>query len=664
MKKSFLLAGVSVFAVVAAMAAPTLADEASSVGAFFGTEDNTVVGNAAIDLGSTRNNTINSGAYNGAAGITHAQQNNGSNNSIGAATAVQANIAGNQNVGSAAIAESQTFDNFTVTENGSRSNAIIDSFEGYAGVATVQQNNGDNNEIGAVTAVHLGTGSAGDASQRVSAMGESALQYGDGPFGALVDDNNARRNIIDPSFTDGAGIATVQQNNGSGNAMAAATGVVANLGAGDVEQDVDASGFVGDQLIIDASASRSNAIIDSFDGFDGIATVQQNNGDGNVMSAATGVVANLGNANSPAGFVIEQAAATETANEGVIVGVDVRIGGAGDRDNRVTHSFDGASGVATVQQNNGSNNVMASATAVNANIGTSGTIDPDLETVSEQIASNAGHVSGVAVGLELAAPGGDLDRSNLTSDTFRDYQGIATVQQNNGDNNMIGAANAVVANIDSHENTDRVLASGARNLGTVSGGWFDDLLAGADVHANRGNRVTDSFVGADGLLTVQQNNGNNNVIQSANAVVANLGSADGAAEDAANGAGGYASVTDSGAIASRYVDRTNRIDGGSFNGAAGVMTVQQNNGDNNVVGSGVAVTANEGGSGFGPAASMAILGATVSGNFNVSAPTVGAPGHANAVSASFMGAQGVMVSQQNNGNNNAVQSALSVVANF
>ncbi len=664
MRKNLLMTGVSILALTAGLALSAQADENSMAGAFFGTDDDTVMYNGAVDLGTTRNNTLNSGAYNGAAGITHAQQNNGANNSIGAATAVLYGIGGNNDVTIGAGAESETYSNFTVVEDGQRRNEIVDSVNGFDGIATVQQNNGDNNEIGAATAVYAGLGAAGDADQSVAAWGASAGQAGDGPHGSLVDDGSDRANVIDPSFTGSAGIATVQQNNGSGNAMSAATGVSLNAGAGDVDQEVVAGGWVGYQVIIDASAARDNTIADSFNGYSGIATVQQNNGDGNVMSAATGVVANLGNANDPAGSSVSQGATTASGTEGYIVGVDVRDGALGDRDNLTTRSFNGAAGVTTVQQNNGSNNVMSSATAVHANIGTTGIIDPDFETVSHQSASNEGHIDGVTVGLDLAARAGDLDRSNLATDTFNGYQGIATVQQNNGDNNMIGAATAVVANVDSHENTDKVLGSGAGNMGSVVGGYVDDLVLGGDLHANRGNRVSGSFMGSAGVLTLQQNNGNNNVVQSANAVVANLNSQDGTANEAMNGAGGYAAVIDNVALAARFTDRSNHINGGSFNGSAGVMTVQQNNGDNNVMGSANAVAANQGGSGFGPAASLATLGATVAGNFNLTAPTVGSPGYLNSVSGSFMGAQGVMVAQQNNGNNNAIQSAISVVANY
>ncbi len=659
MRKSLLLMGASAIALTVGTATQAWADEPIA-DASVGAEDETVSGNYAADYGSTRLNTINNGAYNGAAGITHAQQNNGSNNSIGAATAAHANIANNQNIGGGAAVYSNTFDNETVNVGGTRDNEILNSFEDYFGVATVQQNNGDHNEIGAATAVHTGTGGRGNASQSVSAEGNTSAQRGDDSR-FLVDEESARSNLINPSFNNAGGVATVQQNNGNGNAMSAATAVFMNMGAGRVGQSVSAGGSVGNQAIVDRSQSRDNTIDSSFDGYSGVATVQQNNGDGNVLSAATGVVGNLGNANLPAPSTVDQDADTSAGNRGLLRGLDVRQEAWGDRDNAVTNSFNGAAGIATVQQNNGSNNVMAGATAVNANIDTTGIIDGDFERVRTQSASNYGSIEGTTMSTEMSAAGDDLDRSNLINPSFNGYEGIATVQQNNGDNNMMGAATAVVANVGSHENTDVVNWSTASNEGMVSG------VETRDWASNRGNTVTNSFGNAAGVLTVQQNNGSQNVIQAANAVVANLGSADHTANRASNAAYGNAEVTENWAIATEFVDRTNSVSGGAFNGAAGIMTLQQNNGDNNVMGSANAVIVDDsggGGLGFGPASSMAALGATVSGNTSIVEPTVGAPGFLNTVSGSFMGAAGVMVVQQNNGNNNAIQSAISVVANY
>ena len=96
--------------------------------------------------------------------------------------------------------------------------------------------------------------------------------------------------------------------------------------------------------------------------------------------------------------------------------------------------------------------------------------------------------------------------------------------------------------------------------------------------------------------------------------------------------------------------------------------MQQNNGDNNVMGASnaVAVDVNGGGgaNGFGAAMSLAALSASVSGNTTIVNGTSVNPGYLNSITSSFDGASGVMTVQQNNGSNNAIQSAISVTANF
>jgi hypothetical protein len=240
-------------------------------------------------------------------------------------------------------------------------------------------------------------------------------------------------------------------------------------------------------------------------------------------------------------------------------------------------------------------------------------------------------------------------------------EGIASVQQNEGDNNVIGSANAVVANMYSGDNTDIVAGSGAATLGAVAGsGSFEGPWG-----ANRDNHLTDSFKGVDGVFTVQQNNGNNNVISAATSVVANIGTGDVTAQHVLNGAYGGAAVEGNYAETSGYTDRVNLIDNEAFSGAIGIMTVTQNNGDNNVMGASTNVVADLGDTGgFGPAASLAALSATVSGNTTIIAPTQGLPGLSNTLSSAFNNAKGIMTVQQNNGSNNAIQSAIAVSANL
>ncbi|NQV20362.1 MAG: hypothetical protein HQ511_02985 [Rhodospirillales bacterium] len=101
----------------------------------------------------------------------------------------------------------------------------------------------------------------------------------------------------------------------------------------------------------------------------------------------------------------------------------------------------------------------------------------------------------------------------------------------------------------------------------------------------------------------------------------------------------------------------------AMNGTQGVMTLQQNNGDNNVMGASTDVVATTELPGFGPAASTSSLSATVSGNTATWDVDGGSSTLSNTVLDAFTGAAGVMTVQQNNGNNNAMGSAVTVVAN-
>lgn len=638
--------------------------EAGAIGADAEIELHTsnAAGNVALDLGSNRNNTIADG-YNDGAGVAHVQQNNGSSNSMNAVTAAQLNVPGDHDAATGAVAGSLSIGNQTDQLGGTRSNDIKRSFNGYAGAVTVQQNNGDNNDINAATSVASSTGSTGDVEQAAIAVGVTAGNLGTGEgivlqYPLLSDVGSERSNTIQPGFNDASGVFTVQQNNGNANAMAAATAVTQNVGAGHVSQLVQAGGVAVANPVIDAGMSRSNVIDNAFNGAQGVATVQQNNGDANVMSAATAAAVNSGNQVSEADSTTIQEPFT-LAVPLVVGSGDVRqtVEGeaVGKRLNMMDPSFGDFSGVATVQQNNGSNNVMASATAVKADVATEGEPDADLEGAG-QLAVNL-EAAAAELAVEIGGEGGGYDRTNaLIDNSFDHADGVFTVQQNNGDNNAMGAATAVVANVDSHDDTDLV-ESAAGNQGAVA------AAIAIDGNGHRGNSVENSFDFSSGVSTTQQNNGNNNVLQASNAVVANLDSDGDEPQAVFNQTAGEALVITNQAVTGEFSERHNGVHQ-SYDGASGVMTLQQNNGDNNVMGAATNVVAEQGGAGFGPSAlSSAALSATVAGNVTLVAPSAGSGGFSNAITSSFEGASGVIVTQQNNGSNNAIQSAVTVVAN-
>jgi len=628
-----------------------------------------VYDNGYFDFGSRRENEIKDVLPD--AGVMHAQQSNGSSNHIAAASAVQANLNGNGGTVTGARVFGASVKNFSMSENSWRTNDILDSFNDFSGVLSVQQNNGDNNVMGAATAVHGNSGGSATMEQFAETIGQSFRNFGEpsepGQSARRVTDRDSSRfNLIDPAFMGANGVVSAQQNNGNSNAIAIANSVALNTGEGSVSQLARTNGFIAEQLVDDFSLERDNKITDdSFDYSQGIMNVQQNNGDGNVMGVANAVAANEGlhiRTENDVSQRVETKGTVDDTNSSDFNASYPR----GRRSNQIEGTFDSASGVMNGQQNNGSNNVMGIANAVQVNSNTS-KVSPSgdgQEVVGNQFAVASGDIASPAASefelLPTPTRSSEAHRNNDISNAFDSMDGIANVQQNNGDNNVMGSANAVVANMYSGDNTDAVLGSTAMTKGSAWGRARDTRTV-----SNRDNHLTNSFKDADGILNVQQNNGSNNVMAVANAVVANVSTGDRTANGASNAAIGEADVQGSQSYGQYYVDRVNRVDDEAFSDATGIMTIQQNNGDNNILGASTAVVADLGNTGgFGPAASTAELSATVSRNETLVGPTDDMPGVLNSLQAAFSNAKGIAAAQQNNGSSNTIQSAIAVSANL
>ena len=651
------------------------------------------VGNRTNQNRGRRDNDVTD-SFRGFDGVATVQQNNGDQNAISAANAVQVSIGGSGPSTSDANVELDTENNRANQRDGTRDNDVLRSFNDASGVATVQQNNGDHNTIGAATALHANLGGSGELTQTASTVGSTTFQRGD--LDNTVQDRSSgigrgsiRSNSIDPSFVAAQGIFTVQQNNGNANAIGASTAVAVNIGGSDpnnddvdVSQVVDVVGTVRrNARVIDQHSTRDNDITSgSFNRSRGIVTVQQNNGDVNVMGVATAVNANIG--------LSESRVQNDVSQDVNVSGNKLGGGGSldddlalsftrfvGQRSNNIKDSFNvGAAGMASVQQNNGSQNIMGIGNALQVNIDNrASSLDGNDDVISQTASSAGGSVQnsaaefGTPIITDTAFP---AHRENLITNSFQGYAGFASVQQNNGDNNVMGIANAIAMTLRSNDKIDDVDLSLAETDGTTRGNnATEGNTSFFHSGANRVNLINPSFNDFDGMVTVQQNNGSNNVINAANTVVANVENAgspvDGAAGAVTNTATGVASVTGNNSSDHEFTDRVNRITS-SFDSAAGIMTVQQNNGENNVMGASnaVAVEINNTTAGFGPATSMATLSATVSGNMTTVSVPEQPPGLENTISGSFISAAGIMVVQQNNGSNNAIQSAIVVTASL
>ncbi|NQV21830.1 MAG: hypothetical protein HQ511_10490 [Rhodospirillales bacterium] len=174
-----------------------------------------------------------------------------------------------------------------------------------------------------------------------------------------------------------------------------------------------------------------------------------------------------------------------------------------ERDNLIDESWNGGStGIVHDQQNNGSNNVLNAATSVHADV-TGGT-DIDSKAVAKSYSDNNDS--------DHDGDHSPADRDNLISDTMKEFVGSATLQQNNGDNNAINSATA----IDGIAGDAGTVKQGADAQGSSTLNHGDEGFSTND--SRRRNRLIRVLNPADGVFTVQQNNGSANGMSSATAV--------------------------------------------------------------------------------------------------------------------------------------------------
>lgn len=321
------------------------------------------------------------------------------------------------------------------------------------------------------------------------------------------------------------------------------------------------------------------------------------------------------------------------------------------RNNAVTDSYNNAAGVAHAQQNNGNANSINAATSVQADIVQGFVPIASGATVN----SNTNNNNVTHIGNNDPAV---VDRSNAINNSFggfgvgQSFSGVATTQQNNGDVNEMGAATAVYATL-GQQLDDISQGSNVNGTSFQNGGFESDEIQ--DVDSVRDNSVNGSFGGAQGTSTSQQNNGNANAIGAATTVAVH-GSTLGSVNSFANA---FGSVTEN-AVLDKGLARSNSIND-SYTGALGSHTNQQNNGDANVMGAAATVVVGldpNAPIGMNGAASLAALGSLVAGNV-VDSVLPGST-RSNTILASYVGAQGLMQQQQNNGNANVIGSAVNV----
>jgi hypothetical protein len=367
--------------------------------------------------------------------------------------------------------------------------------------------------------------------------------------------------------------------------------------------------------------------------------------------------------------------------------------------NQIDGSFNSASGISQVQQNNGANNVMqqgvttlsngfssnyaSSSASSRADIdhpfsATSGLLIPRYTyTYYTYTPDNEADTSAAGTGDEA----GDNDDytphtvtvyalvySRSTNDLTSSFNGAAgenNAQQNNGNNNAMQQGDTILS-ANGAGDTD----SSARSRASVWGGENMNFLAAFD------NNMNNSFNSAAGISNAQQNNGSNNAMQqdvnlaAVSNAVANeyyYWESEYESVDLGNVASNHASVGGNSDFTFASYE-TNTLTN-SFDSASGINNAQQNNGSNNVMQQSVSeasVTGAQepGGYYLGDSdASLNVFGGSFDSGAVLSSTSVEALSSLdNSLNGSFTGAKGVNNVEQNNGANNVMQQSVAITS--
>ena len=265
--------------------------------------------------------------------------------------------------------------------------------------------------------------------------------------------------------------------------------------------------------------NNSAALTGSFQGFRGVANVNQNAGansglqnsvaisyiEGCDCNVTTPIIFGLprgdSNANSVAANV-GQVVGNSSTNSSLLLlpGTDVSA--------NMSAAFVGSTGLVQVNQNAGANSLLQNATALTMLENVKGvTADRDAWA----IAVNAGQVTGSG----NHSTDSKHDAAAGITGSFNNFQGVANVNQNAGANSLMQNSSALSAitygcNCAIEDLATTIAAAG--NLGNVSGNTASASLGSAGVS------MTNSFNGTTGVTQVSQNAGANSLMQNAVAI--------------------------------------------------------------------------------------------------------------------------------------------------
>jgi hypothetical protein len=429
--KHLMYGSVSAFALLLALHGAAKADATLS------TSVTLTAANPALGVLVDSANAIDDLSFFAAAGAFQVQQNNSVNSSASQNAAIDARSLNHASIGVGQLNTALSANLNTVnTALGvlvlSLNRITNDSFDAASGQFQVQQNQAVNSTTGqnsAITAL-VDSGAGIGALQAGVAAASNTTTYNNASDTAVINTN-----AIDDSFEGASGVFQIQQNasiNSSTQQNVAVSSVADPGGAVSVSQVslAAASAAVTDNRSYDNTVASSNQVNpDSFLAASGVFQVQQSN---SINSAATQNMA-VGAVDAGLVFTGNQLAladldAEETGN--------ISIGDLVAASNRITGSFQDASGAFQVQQNNSINSAASQNMAVAAV--TAGAVVPlgsqtalaDLDSV---VAGN--------VALGDAVFGSNV----INGASFAGASGMFQVQQNNSINSAVSQNMAVSA---------------------------------------------------------------------------------------------------------------------------------------------------------------------------------------------------------------------------
>ena len=262
---------------------------------------------------------------------------------------------------------------------------------------------------------------------------------------------------------------------------------------------------VGPNIATEVRNTSANTIADgAFHAVEGINQVQQNNGANNAMQQGAAVAVNRDDDNAQP---LDLSLAASVNLGGTVLNYSDVNGNMSD--NTIAgDSFKDGAGISQAQQNNGNNNAMQQSTSV--------AVNQDIDDTAQMVVPPA---LSLAVGGSLGntAYTSKSEQSNsISGEAFKGAAGISQVQQNNGSNSTMQQGAAVAVN-ESTAPFNMALAVAA--LGAT--------VAGNQSYESGNTRTNEicgpAFSHVSGISQVQQNSGNNSMMQQAVAVSVNGG---------------------------------------------------------------------------------------------------------------------------------------------